>query len=137
MSNKWYEKTFVDAALFVTRVSSGLILAIFHGLPKLQGFQMHFHSFADPLGVGSELSYILTVGAEFVCTLLVALGLFTRLATIPVIALFCALFFIHHGYEPLMAREKLFFYGLPFLTIFLAGPGKYALDRIRWGGGAK
>lgn len=52
-----------------------------HGWQKLQNFDMLSTVFPDPLGVGSTISLVLIILAEFGCSLLIIIGLFTRLAT--------------------------------------------------------
>ena len=56
--------------------------------------------FADPLGLGGQLSLGLASFAEFFCAIAVAIGLLTRLASVPVIILFTVAFFIIHGDDP-------------------------------------
>jgi putative oxidoreductase len=130
MFEKLSQKTYVDFALLVTRAVAGFSLAFTHGLGKLQGFGEMFHTFGDPLGVGSELSYILAVGAEFFCALLVAVGFFSRLATIPLLILFGVIFFAAMANAPYSDKEISVLFFAAFFTTFLAGPGKYSIDHM-------
>src|SRR2546421_9730005 len=68
----------VDAGLLVLRVWLGLSLLLLHGLDKLTGFSQMSGKFPDPLGIGSPTSLALALIAEGICSLLLALGLFTR-----------------------------------------------------------
>ena len=64
------------------RATAGLMLT--HGIPKLQRLLSGEEiKFADPYGLGPEVSFVLVIFAEFLCSILVALGLATRLAVIP------------------------------------------------------
>lgn len=101
-----------------------------HGLPKLTrllpGQEI---SFPDPLGIGVFLALLLAVFAEVICSLLIILGLGTRLAAIPLaITMAVAAFMVHAG-DPFVRKELAFMYLLAYLTLLIAGPGKYSVDR--------
>ena len=75
-------KTFPNIGLLVFRVLiSGMML--FHGIPKIEKLFTLPVSFADPLGVGSTLSLILTLIGEVLAPILIIVGFKTRWATIP------------------------------------------------------
>lgn len=84
--------------------------------------------FGDPLGLGSELSLALTVFAEFVCAILLILGLATRLATIPLIITMVVAGFIVHGNDPFGKKEMALLYLAVYFVLLITGPGKYSLD---------
>jgi putative oxidoreductase len=116
-----------DLGVLILRVGiSALMLT--HGYAKLQGFLSGDHSFADPIGIGEELSYILTIGAEFGCSILLVLGLFTRAALIPLIFTMLVVALIVHGDDPLSEKEHSISFLIVYLTLFLTGPGKYSVD---------
>jgi len=70
----------LDIVLLVVRLFIGFAM-ISHGYPKLQtlidGGDIKFFDF---LGLGPKISLGLTVFAEFVCSIFIILGLFTRIA---------------------------------------------------------
>jgi len=69
--------------------------------------------------------------AELVCGFLVLIGLFTRLAAIPlVISMAVALFRAHHG-DVFGDGEKATIFLLSFVAVLLVGPGKASIDGIR------
>jgi putative oxidoreductase len=120
----------LSIALFVLRVGAGSLMMIQHGLNKIQNFGTKSGRFADPFGLGSTTSYSLVVFAEFFCAAFIILGLFTRLAAIPlVIAMAVALFVAHNG-RFFGEGENAGLYLVCFLTILLAGPGRASLDRL-------
>ncbi len=81
-------------ATFLLRVVAGSLMLMNHGLDKLMHFADKAGRFADPFGIGSTTSLALTVFAEFFCAAFIILGLFTRLAVIPlIIAMSVALFY--------------------------------------------
>ena len=85
--------------------------------------------FGDPIGLGSEVSLVLTAFAEAVCGLLVILGLGTRWATIPLIIAMVVAGLIHHAADPFGGKEKPLLFLLIFVVLLLTGGGKYSLDR--------
>lgn len=104
-------------------------MAFSHGWGKLQGLLEGDFSFADPLGIGQAPSLVLTVFAEFVCGVLVALGLFTRAALVPLIITMVVAVFIVHADDPFGKQEFGLLFLVPYATLFLTGPGKYSLDK--------
>ena len=116
--------------LLILRASFGLLLALGHGWGKLTNFGAYSTEFADPFGVGPTLSLALTVFAEFFCALAVALGIFARIATLPLIILFLTIILIIHGADPWDKQEFGLLYLIPFVVILLTGPGKYSLDNM-------
>ena len=117
-----------DFALLFLRIVIGGFMLFGHGWSKLTSFGEYFHSFSDPLGVGSEISYILTVGAEILCSILIILGLFTRFAVIPLAITMIVAAFIILKNESWNDKEFALLYLIPYITIFIAGPGRYSLD---------
>ncbi len=118
-----------DIGLLLLRVTgAGLLLT--HGIPKLSKlFAEGPIQFGDPIGIGAGPSLFLATFAEFLCAVLVLIGLKTRWATIPVIITMAVAALIVHATDPFGAKEKaLLFLGI-FICIFLLGPGKYSIDR--------
>lgn len=117
-----------------------------HGWGKVQMVLAgSFDQFGDPIGIGPGASLVLVAFAEFVCSLLVLVGLATRLAAIPVVVAMAVAAFVAHGGDPwtMGAAAQLFMSGaseswaskqpaLMFLVAFLAlactGAGRYSLD---------
>ena len=101
-----------------------------HGLDKLMHFSQKAGGFADPFGIGSTASLSLAVFAEFFCAVFIILGLFTRLATIPlIIAMSVALFVAHQG-DFFGKGELAGLFLIVFVTLLFTGPGKVSLDRL-------
>ncbi len=104
-----------------------------HGISKLERlFGEAEISFRDPFGIGPVASLALVTFAEVICSVLVALGLFTRYALIPLIIAMAVALFIAHGSDPFSRQEKALLYLLTFISLYIAGPGWYSLDaRLR------
>ncbi len=121
-----------DLGLLILRLVSGAAM-LTHGYPKLQKLLNGNFQFGDPLGVGPEVSLILTVFAEAICSALIILGLTTRLATIPLIVTMAVAFFIVHGADPFKTKELALIYLSIFTALFFSGPGKFSADRAIFG----
>lgn len=119
----------VDLGLLVLRLWIGLSMLLLHGWDKATGYK-GMGRFADPLGVGNEISWGLAVFAELVCSVLLVIGLFTRFAALAgAITMAVAFFIVHRMVFPGAAGgERAFIYLAGYVTILLAGPGRFALD---------
>src|SRR5947209_4726818 len=135
--------------LLILRLGIGGYMAS-HGWGKLQiVLASDFDKFGDPLGLGSGLSLVLVMIAEFVCALLVMVGLTTRLAAVPIVVAMGVAAFVAHGNDPWSMEEafKLFAAGqaqlplskepallflIPFLALIFTGPGKFSIDALIW-----
>ncbi len=100
-----------------------------HGIPKFQKLISGNMEFANPLGIGEAPSLFLAVVAEFLCPILIIIGLKTRLAAIPAAITMAVAAFIVHGADPFATKEKALLYLVFFAVIFLLGPGKYSIDK--------
>jgi putative oxidoreductase len=117
-------------ALLVLRVGAGSLMLVKHGFDKLTHFANLAPKFADPFHIGSTTSLACVIFAEFFCAAFVVIGLFTRLACIPlVIAMSVALFSAHQG-DFFGKGEAAGLFLIIFFVLLLAGPGKVSLDRL-------
>lgn len=129
--NKIWNAAPVDLSwgLLILRVTAGLLIVVNHGWGKLERFMsgnaIQFYDFA---GIGPQASLGLAAFSEFVCALLVVIGLFHRVATIPLVITFIVAAFAAHAGDPLEDREPALLFLFVFLGLFLTGPGKYSLD---------
>ena len=121
-----------NIALLIFRVGAGLMM-LTHGWAKFQNLLAGEMGFADPIGIGAGASLVLTVLAEFACSILIILGLGTRLAAIPLIITMGVALFIVHGGDPFGTQEKAALYLLCYLVIFITGAGKYSFDQQLFG----
>ncbi len=128
LSTRYSDNAF-GLALFILRIVAGGLM-IPHGYSKLQKFSEYAPTFADPFHIGSTLSLVLLIFAEFFCAVLIVLGLLTRLAAIPlVIAMAVAL--VHgHDIKVFTEGEKATLFLGAYLVILLVGPGKLSADKM-------
>jgi putative oxidoreductase len=113
------------ATLFLRLVFGGMF--IFHGYPKIVNYDMYVAEF-NPIGLGNDLSLILTIFGEFVCGILIVLGLFTRLAVIPVFITMLVAFFVAHAKDDFGVKMLPFVYLFLCVVLFILGSGRYSLD---------
>lgn len=127
-SSRYTDTSFSIGILFL-RIAAGAML-LPHGYAKLQKFSEYAPKFADPFGLGGEVSISLSIFAEFFCAILIILGLFTRLACIaPIINMAVAVFIAHNG-AIFGDGEHAALYLAIFVAILFTGPGKYSLDKM-------
>ena len=122
------ENSKVSSLLLAARILFGLLLAS-HGLQKMMEFSIMETQFPDPLGIGSNVSLILAIFGELVCSIAFIFGFLTRLAMIPMIFTMCVAFVSVHG-SSISTGELAFVYLLVFVLLFIAGPGKYSVDNF-------
>lgn len=115
--------------LLLLRVGAGAGM-LTHGIPKFMNLLHGETAFADPFGIGQFPSFILVVFAEFLCSVLVILGIATRLAAIPLVITMAVAAFLIHGGQPFAKMELALLYLLLFATILVFGSGRFALGNL-------
>lgn len=128
LSTKYSAGAF-NTAMLLLRLGVG-ILMLEHGYGKLKGFEELEPKFMNFMGIGSTMSLALLIFAEFFCSIFLILGLFTRLAAIPLIIATCVMVFkAHHGLVFTEAQLPALFL-LCYLVILLVGPGRASVDSM-------
>lgn len=117
-----------DLGLLVLRIGAGVMMMA-HGWGKVMMLvDGNAAQFPDILGVGSMPALLLATFAEFLCSLLVVLGLWTRWAAVPVVITMATAFFVAHAADPFRVKELALLYLVAFATLIFTGGGRYALD---------
>ena len=127
-----------DFGLLLIRLIIGLLMA-FYGYEKLT----HFNEMATSdfwaknvslLGIHGAFPLALTIFAEFVCSILLIFGLFTRLSLLPLMFCMAYIFLVIFPFSILNKGDNGFEFNTPFvyfviyLGLFFTGPGKFSLD---------
>jgi putative oxidoreductase len=124
-----YSDNAISFTLLILRLALGGLM-IPHGYNKLMHFASKSSAFSDPFHIGSTASLSLTIFAEFFCAVFIVLGLFTRLACIPlIINMSIAVFFAHKG-DFFDTGEKATLFLAGFIALLFTGPGKVSMDRF-------
>src|SRR6056297_2119324 len=117
-----------DIAVLLLRIGAAALIMT-HGFPKFMKILEGDFSFGDPLGIGPAPSLVLVAFAEFVCAAFVLVGLWTRIALIPLIITMCVAVFVAHAGDPFSRKELGLFFLINFVVLFFTGAGKYSLDK--------
>ena len=118
-----------NTALLVLRLGFGILMA-HHGYLKFsnyhqtEGFMMNF------MGIGKSASTALVIFAELFCSILIILGLFTRLACIPLIIVCFVIVFKATGADYFGKSEIGVLYLTTFVALLFTGAGKISVDHM-------
>lgn len=126
---KGIDEIIPSIGLLALRLGTGGFLLYGHGLGKLMNFSKASAKFADPIGMGPEMSLALVVFAEFYCSIAIMLGLATRLAAVPIVIFTLVAVFVQHAADPFGDKELALLYMVPALTLMATGGGRFSLDR--------
>ncbi len=128
LSTKYSAGAF-STAMLLLRLGIG-ILMMAHGYDKLLHFSKIQDTFLNFLGMGSTISLVMVVFAEFFCSLFLILGLFTRLSAIPLIIATCVMVFKAHHSDIFGDGEHASLYLISYLVILFVGPGRVSVDSM-------
>lgn len=119
-----------EFGLFLSRVFIGLSMAFAHGLGKIQDPSRVIDGAA---GMGFPLPELFGWAAafsEFVCALLLVLGLATRPAALLLIATMGTAAFVAHGADPYGKKELALVYLAIFAIYLFMGGGRWSVDAL-------
>lgn len=120
----------LDTLILIIRLFVGFSM-LTHGFPKLQKLiandQIEFINF---LGLGSALTLVIVVFAEFFCSVLIILGLLSRFAVVPLMVTMLIAFFVVHGADAYADKELSLVYFFFYLSLLILGSGKFSLDYL-------
>ncbi len=123
-------ETLLDVFILIIRLFIGFSM-LTHGYPKLQKLmandQIEFMNF---LGLGSAITLVLVVFAEFLCSVFIILGFLTRMAAIPLMITMLIAFFVVHGADAYADKELSMVYFFFYFTILILGSGRFSLDWV-------
>lgn len=119
----------VNITLLVIRVGIALLM-LGHGIPKLQMLITGDIQFPGVMGMSPTISLALAVFAEFLCSILLLIGLLTKYAVIPLILTMLTAVLVIHGDDPFAKQELGILYLLVYLVLFVLGSGKLSFDAV-------
>ncbi len=129
---KAIESVLASIGLLLLRLGFGGVMLFAHGWGKLIGFSERSATFPDPIGWGSQMSLISAIGTEVVCSVLLILGLFTRIAAIPLAFTMMMAAFVIHAKDGFDVKEKAILFLIAYVALIFTGGGNFALDRFLW-----
>ena len=118
-----------NIGLLFLRLGVGILMAN-HGYDKLVHFSEYQPQFMDFMGLGKGLSLGLTVFAELFCSVLLIIGLFTRLATIPLIILTLVIIFKASNADIFGKAEIATLYLTVYTALLFTGAGRWSIDNM-------
>ncbi|WP_370097397.1 DoxX family protein, partial [Xanthomarina gelatinilytica] len=111
-----------------------LVVGIFmltHGIGKFDAlFGGEPIQFPDPLGIGATASLAMAVFSEVLCSILLIIGLGTRLAAIPLLITMLVAALIVHSTDGFGRQELPLIYTTLYIAIAILGAGKFSLDYL-------
>lgn len=128
LSTHYSAGAFNTAMLLLRIVSGGLMVK--HGYDKLVKFNETSSQMMNFMGIGSKASTALVVFAEFFCAILIIIGLFTRLACIPLIICMAVALFMAHKGDFFGEGQIAALYLMSYVVLFLTGAGKVSVDSM-------
>lgn len=122
--------TTINMLLLLVRLVVGIFM-LTHGIGKMQAlFSGEAIQFPDPMGVGATTSLALAVFSEVFCSVLIILGLGSRLAAIPLLITMLVAAFVVHINDGFGKQELPGLYAIIYLIIAVLGAGKYSIDYL-------
>jgi putative oxidoreductase len=128
LSTNYSAGAFNTAMLLLRLAAAGLMVK--HGYDKMVHFEETAKQMINFMGIGQNASAALVIFAEFFCSLLLIIGLFTRFACIPlIICMAVAVFKAHNGDILGDGSTAALFLGC-YIVLLLTGPGKISVDSM-------
>ena len=127
-STNYSSMAFNTAMLFLRITAGGLMLV--HGYEKMVHFNETASQMMNFMGIGSKASTALVIFAEFFCSMFLILGLFTRLACIPLIICMSVAIFMAHNGDFLGKGQVASLFLICFVVLLFLGAGKVSVDSM-------
>ncbi|MBC3909718.1 DoxX family protein [Undibacterium umbellatum] len=118
-----------ELGLLFLRLAGAFMLLYVHGLPKVLHYSTELAQIDDPLDLGRGPTLWLALLAEIACPLLIAAGVLTRLACLPIIFLLLVSMLAVHPDWSIAEGQFGWLLLIIFSTVALAGPGAYAISK--------
>ena len=123
--------TVKNSVMLLVRLFIGISMILLHGLPKIEkyfaGGEIQFFDF---LGIGVIATLILAIIIEIGCSILIMLGLFTRIAAVLLIFTMLVAAFGSHFSDGFKIMESSLLYLTVYALIWAFGPGDFSVDAM-------
>jgi putative oxidoreductase len=129
MSRSLLEENNAHLALLLNRIVFGGLMLKLHGWTKLTHFEAWVPRYPDPLGIGRSGSLLLSVLTQVFAAIFLIVGVRVRLCSfLLATTMLIAAFVVKMG-STLMQRELAILYASAYIVTFLAGGGRFCLER--------
>lgn len=119
--------TALHTGLLFLRVAGSTLLFTVHGLPKVLHCSQELTRIEDPFHLGAAPTLLLAILSETLCPLLIALGVLTRLACLPILFMLLVAMLVVHPNWSLAEGQFGWMLLIIFTTVLIAGPGRFSL----------
>lgn len=119
-----------NITMLLFRLAISLELIVVHGLKKLGVGGADPEVVPNPLHLPEFFNQGFAITANLVFPLFAIIGLFTRLAVVPIICVTLIGYLMVHAHDSLLVRDVPFMYCVSSLLILVLGPGKYSIDHF-------
>jgi putative oxidoreductase len=116
-------------AMLTFRVLLSIELFRVHGLKKFKGNNGKPKVVPNPRALPQGLNSLIATISDTVVPVLVILGVFTRLAVLPTIAITAVGYFVVYKNDSPEVRDVPYVYTICFLLLLATGPGRIPLDQ--------
>lgn len=121
-----------DFGLLVLRVVLGATLFWKHGIEKVTHFSQISAHFPNPIHIGSHWSLVYALISDAICSVLVVLGLGTRVASLIIAVNLAVVFYFFFHLSVRHGELELIYLG-GFVALLFTGAGRFSLDWKLWG----
>ena len=128
MVSSMFQATTSATGLLLLRFSiSGLMLT--HAWQEWTMFN-GTGDFPDPIGLGSQLTLIVTIISEVILSLLLVVGLATRFAAFGLANMMAVALIVVYADDPWQKKELVVAYLSVYITLLVAGGGPLSIQRF-------
>jgi putative oxidoreductase len=117
-----------DSGMLLLRAAASLEIALVHGFKKIGVGVAQAENIPNPLHLPDVFNNAFAIAANIIFPFFVLIGFFTRVSTLPTLAVTLTGYFVVHWNDALPEKDTPFIYSLIFLIILILGPGKYSID---------
>lgn len=119
-----------DSGMLIFRILLSVELIYAHGLKKIGIGVGEAEIVPNPLGLPDVFNSLFADAANLIFPLFVIMGLMTRLAVLPILAVTLTGYFVLHFHDAPLIKDTPYMYSLSYLLILFFGAGKYSLDYL-------
>lgn len=119
-----------NIAMLFFRVAISVELIIAHGLKKIGIGVLEAEKIPNPLHLPEAINQSFAIASNLFFPVFIMVGLFTRFAVLPVLAVTLTGYFLQHWNDTLLEKDMPFMYSVSCLLILFLGPGKYSFDYL-------